>query len=115
MMKMLIQLDEEKVLKDGKYDLDDMWRLIGKRFVEYGCTVERQSDGSVVYSGTEYNDYYTAINLGINFLEVQPWFAKYCTKWIWYDNDDDESLPYSEEDILANERIDNPLFARKQA
>ena len=28
MMKMLIKLDEERVLRDGKYDLADMWRKI---------------------------------------------------------------------------------------
>ena len=32
MMKMLIQLDEERVVKDGKYKLEDMWRVIDAKF-----------------------------------------------------------------------------------
>ena len=47
MMKMLIQLDEEKVVKDGKYKLEDMWRVIDAKFDKYDCVKEIQSDGSV--------------------------------------------------------------------
>lgn len=114
MMKMLIGIDEERVRKDGLYDLDDMWRLIGMRFLEHGCTAERQEDGSVMYSGTKTNDYYAAINFAIDFLEVQPWFAQYCTKWIWYDNHnrDERVMPYFDEDVLEQERADNILFKR---
>lgn len=112
MMKMLIKIDEERVQKDRVYDLDGMWQLIGKTFLEWGCIAERQEDGSMLYSGTETNDYYTAINLAIYFLEIQPWFAQYCTKWIWYDNDANESLPFLEMDILARKRRDNELFKR---
>lgn len=112
MMKMLIQIDEERVRADGIYDLDDMWRLIGKYFLEYDCTAERQKDGAMLYSGTETNDYFTAINLAVCFLEIQPWFAQYCTKWIWYDNDANESLPFLEIDVLESSRQDNELFKR---
>ena len=67
-MKMLIKIDEERVRADGIYDLEDMWRLIGKTFLEWGCTAERQADGSMLYSGTETNDYFTAIGLAVFFL-----------------------------------------------
>ncbi len=114
MMKMLIGIDEERVRNDEHYDLDDMWRIIGKTFLEYGCTAERQEDGSMLYSGTKTNDYITAIWLAIDFLEVQPWFAQYCNKWIWYDNhnDDESVLPYLSEDVLEDERAENILFKR---
>ena len=62
MMKMLIRLDEERVLSDGKYDLADMWRKIDELF-ENGCAKEVQSDGAVLYSGKVDKDYFTCISI----------------------------------------------------
>ncbi|MDE7168439.1 MAG: hypothetical protein K2O28_06300 [Clostridia bacterium] len=111
MMKMLIQLDEQKVKTDGIYDLADMWRIIDGKF-EKACTKEVQPDGSRLYVGDTSKDYYTCISLSYMGLSELQWFAQYCSKWIWYDNDDDESEPFSEEDVLARERIRNLLFAK---
>ncbi len=111
MMKMLIKLDEERIKAEGKYDLADMWRKIDEQF-EKACTKELQPDGAALYSGDPNSDYFTCISLAYIRLSEQEWFAKYCSKWIWYDNDDDEDLPLSDEDILAKERKRNPLFAR---
>lgn len=110
-MKMLIKLDEERIKAEGKYDLADMWRKIDEQF-EKACTKEVQPDGAALYSGDPNSDYFTCISLAYIRLSEQEWFAKYCSKWIWYDNDDDEDLPLSDEDILAKERKRNPLFAR---
>ena len=110
MMKMLIRLDERKIETDGIYDLADMWRLVDSKF-EKACTKEVQADGSRLYSGKSDKDYYTCISLAYMVLSEQDWFAQYCIKWIWYDNDDDESLPLGDEDVLAKERIRNPIFA----
>lgn len=112
MMKMLIQLDEERVKRDRKYSLTKMWEAIDVKFEKYGCEKERRADGAVLYSGNPEKDYYTCINLAYLTLKNQKWFAEYCTKWIWYDNDDDETLPYQNLNVLARERQDNPLFAR---
>lgn len=109
MMKMLIKLDELKVKTDGEYDLADMWRIIDAKF-EKACTKEVQSDGSRMYAGIASQDYYTKINVATMVLKKQPWFAKYCTKWVWYDNDSDESLPFQNIDVLSQCRGNNPLF-----
>ncbi len=110
MMKMLIKLDEERVLRDGKYDLADMWREIDELF-ENGCVKEEQSDGSVLYSGKVDKDYFTCISVAYIRLSNREWFARYCSKWIWYDNDDDEGLPFQDINLLEKERKRNPLFA----
>ena len=31
------------------------------------------------------------------------WFTRYCTKWMWYSNDDDEDLLMSEINVLTGE------------
>lgn len=111
MMKMLIALDEERVKTDGIYDLADMWRLIDEKFAKYKCVKEVQSEGRVLYSGNPDYDYYTCMGVSYVSLKKQKWFAKYCTEWILYDNDDDEELPFQDINLLMKERERNPLFA----
>ena len=109
MMKMLIQLDEERVLSDEKYALEDMWRIIDKQFAGE-CDKEVLPDGSVLYSGNPNKDYFTRINLAAMYLKNRKWFAEYCKRWIWYDNDDNEELPFQDIDVLSRQREKNPLF-----
>lgn len=109
MMKMLIQLDEERVIKDEKYDLSDMWRFIDEEF-EDECKKEVQPDGSVLYSGIPNKNYYKRINVAAMILKGQKWFGEYCIRWIWYDNDYNESKPFYEMDVLERQRKKNPLF-----
>lgn len=111
MMKMLIQLDEERVRQDGKYRVEDMWRVIDKRFAGE-CIKEIQSDGSVMYAGDPHKDYFTRINLATFYLKRQKWFADYCIKWIWYDNDDDEDLPFQDIDVLSRMKQKRAVYAR---
>ena len=111
-MKMLIKLDEDRILRDREYDLIDIWHLIDKQFANE-CRKEIMHDGSVLYSGILNMDYYTRINLACIALKRYSWFARYCIKWIWYDNDDNEELPFQEIDILARQRKINPLFNYK--
>ena len=87
---MLIQLDEERVVKDGKYKLEDMWRVIDAKFDKYDCVKEIQPDGSILYTGNPEKDYYTCMALANITLKKQKWFGKYCKKWIMLDNEDDE-------------------------
>lgn len=111
MMKMLIQLDEERVVKDGKYKLEDMWRVIDAKFDKYDRVKEIQPDGSMLYTGNPEKDYYTCMALANITLKKQKWFGKYCKKWVMLDNEDDETLPLQNIDILARQRQTNPLFA----
>lgn len=108
---MLIKLDEERVKKDGKYDLAELWKDIDALF-ESGCTKQVQPDGSVMYLGDTAKDYFTCICLAYHNLKNNPRFASYCSKWIWYDNDDNESLPFQNINILEKQQKNNPLFAK---
>lgn len=117
MMKMLIQLDEKKVEEDGVYELADMWRIIDGKF-EKACTKEIQSDGSRMYSGDPNKDYYSEIMVAAMVLKQTKWFAEHCTKWIWYENDEDDAgaqdkpMQFYETDVLANCRENNNIFKR---
>ncbi|MGN0797203.1 MAG: hypothetical protein ACI4M5_03270 [Christensenellales bacterium] len=113
MMKMLIQLDEERIKADGKYSSKKMWDFIDEVFEDKKCIKEVQSDGSVMYSGNPNRDNLMA-DFGYAYFSLIEWelFAKYCRKWICYDNEFDEDSPFDEDDVLAKERIRTPLFAK---
>ena len=109
MMKMLIKLDEERVLSDRKYDLADMWRIVDEQFAG-ACTKQVLADGAVLYSGKADKDYFSCLSIAQIRLSDKEWFARYCSKWIWYDNDDNEDLPFQDINVLARERERNPIF-----
>lgn len=104
MMKMLISLDEERVLRDRKYSLADMWRVIDQKFEKYHCQKEKTADGSFVYAGNLKYDYYTCMGLAYLSLKKQSWFTKYCKEWKLYSNEDDEGLPMACEDLLVKDK-----------
>ena len=111
MMKMLIKLDEDKIRADGKYDVAAVWNWIDKQFARYNCIKESKGEGKVLYSGNPISDYFTCMGLSYLSLRKQQWFAQYCSEWVLYSNEDDEDLPLSDEDLLAKERMKNPLFS----
>lgn len=79
MMKMLISLDEEKILNDGIYDLEYMWRLIDERFAEQKCVKEVQADDSVIYKGNpQRRDNFSAFGVLCKFLNNENWFVDNC-------------------------------------
>jgi len=114
MMKMEIKLDEARMDKDG-YEVASAWKIIDKIMEETDghLTKEILEDGAVMYSSVpEYTNtfgYFGGAFIGLRHIE---WFAKYVTKWLLYDNNSDETQPFSIENIIEEERKDNPLFQR---
>ena len=79
MMKMLISLDEEKILSDGIYDIADMWKLIDEKFAEQKCVKEVQDDASVIYKGNpRRHDNFSAFGILCKFLNNAKWFVDNC-------------------------------------
>lgn len=101
MQKMLIQLDVEKIERQDKYDIKDMWQVIDEIFDKQKCVKEVNDDGSVMYSGNPNSDNHLA-DFGVAYITLKssPWFLEYAAKWIWYDNDEDENGPFEESDTL---------------
>lgn len=114
-MKMEIKLDEERIKRDGEYTVEELWEKIDEEF-ENACKKKIQADGSVMYTGILFKDYYTDMMSAAMIFSEYEWFAKYCVKWLWYENEDiddeeyDDSVPLYVTDVLAEERKENPLF-----
>lgn len=115
MMKMEIKLDEAKIAADGKYTSKAIWDYIDKVFQKSNCTKESLTDGAVLYTGDTATDDHLGDFMAVHWtLSESKVFAKYCVKWILYDNDDDENLPFQDMDVLEREwsEFKNPLFMR---
>ena len=112
MKMMLIGLDEARMIKDG-CDVANFWEQIDALFLKQKWTKEPQTDGNVLYVGNPESDNLLAeLFIACKSLSQSEAFAKYVTKWLEYDNDDDESLPFAEDDFLASERSYNPIFMK---
>lgn len=111
MLKMLIQIDEDRLIKDDRYDLKNYWEVIDRKFAD-NCTKEVLPDKSVLYSGIPGADYFHDIARGFVGLLDKQWFADYVTKWIWYDNEGMEDQPLYPIDLLEKQRKKNPIFQK---
>lgn len=103
---MVVKLDEERIKKEGKYSIEKMWKIIDEAFNHGGDIIKKvQSDGSVEYWGNPKNPNYMCW-FGIAYLALKKikWLAIFAEKWIWYDNDDNEDLPYQDTDCLIRTR-----------
>ncbi len=111
MMQMKIKLDEERLAK--KYHVDKVWAMIDEIFAKISAVKEVQPDGAVTYTNhpkrqNTFGDFASMmIKLENNFI-----MAEYCTEWIWYDNDDDESKDITSygDDVLKTIRRKKPMF-----
>ena len=89
MMKMLIELDENKILNDGKYDLDKINSYLSRAFAKRNMSKES--------SNWYTNGNFTNCGSLILTLSQKDWFINNIKQWLWYD-EDDESI----EDLKAH-------------
>ena len=88
MMKMKIVMDEDKIIKENKYDLTKINGYLENLFQKRG--MKKESDWYVD------GDFTTCGSIIIN-LTSKDWFMDNIEEWLWYDEDDD-----SIEDLKAH-------------
>ena len=114
MMNMLINLDREKIQKDGKYTVAEVWNMVNEITGKYEFKQEKQEDGAILYVGQGEQSSFDACSCSFIFLRHKEWFARYVSEWIWYESDDYDEDKWYDDDILASERVENPLFQNMQ-
>lgn len=100
MMKMLVELDIP-------YSQDsDLWQEVNTIFAEQNCTINEQLDGAVLYVGNpNSNQIFTEFGVLYVKLSDNEKFMNHIKKWILFDNEDNESLPLQETDILQELKV----------
>ena len=94
MLKMLIELDENKILSEKKYDLDSIKKVINDSCSARGIYM----DDKGFYVGGTFGKFGGLI-LG---LSKEEWFMENVSKWLWYNSDEsDNPEDFIVEDIKA--------------
>ncbi len=109
MIKMEIRMDDEKILKEGKYRLEAIYEAIDKVFGYWDFEGEKTSSGSVMYKDNGNDRDLGRFFSIVNALKKKEWFMRNVSVWILYDSDDsDFPDDFSTEDLVAH-------YARKKA
>lgn len=98
MLKLEIKLDDEKIVEERQYRLEDIYMAIDRVFEQYHLTKKIQPDGTIVFYGNGKTEDYGSFGRLITTLKDKDWFINYVTKWMWYNSDDDND--FSTEDVL---------------
>lgn len=78
MMKMLIKFDEEKIEREGEYDLEKIEEFLNKEFSEMGIYKDEE--------GLYTNGNFVTFGSMIMALSKMDWFLDNATEWLWYDS-----------------------------
>ncbi len=102
--KMLLEFDEDKVLREGKYDLDKM-----KTFVNEICEnrgLQQDEDGMYVSRKWE------CIAAVTSILRHTDWCAENALRWIRYRSDDSGKNWYDEDVLEVMRKSENEYQQR---
>lgn len=88
MMKMKVVMDEKRILKEDKYNLEKINVYLDKLFQKRGM----KKDGDWYING----DFTSCGAIVIN-LSSKGWFLNNVEEWLWYDEDDENT-----EDLKAH-------------
>ncbi|MDR1940363.1 MAG: hypothetical protein LBQ40_06200 [Clostridiales bacterium] len=104
MFKVSVLLDNDKILKEGQYNLKDIYYTVEKTYTDNGFIRDYDlPDGSMMFYGVNgWTDFHGCGKANF-MLENQDWFKRYVKKWIAYEN---EQCRY-EDDFLEVNIIDS--------
>ncbi|GHU43568.1 hypothetical protein FACS1894111_09380 [Clostridia bacterium] len=80
MMKMEIVFDEEKVRREGKWDIEKMYSVVDEFFAEHRMTKDEKG----LYIGTGDKDEFAFMGVAYLSFRDEKWFTENVKKWNWY-------------------------------
>lgn len=86
-LKMVIEFDEEKIKKEGRYDLHKLYASLRKSFE--GVGLKTVTDGVFVDNGNE-EDLNEFMALASVFSKID-WFTSSIKRWDWFQEDMEEA------------------------
>jgi virulence-associated protein VapD len=85
MIKMQILMDEKKILREKKYDINKIYAFLDEVFVSK-CGLKKGTEGFYFETGT--NDDLALFAKAIRILERQEWFLQNVDTWLLFDSTD---------------------------
>ena len=105
MLKMVIRIDENKVLTEKKYRLDGIYSTINCAFMRRGFKRQASEKDALVYCSNGKASDFASFGIIVNTLKRETWFLENITEWSLYESEDsDNPDDFSVEDLLARYR-----------
>lgn len=92
--KVLVELDDNIILNEDKYDLDDIYRIVRKAFTDKGLHDVSEGEQLIFISTPKDKDAYGAIG-AVTITLYTSWVKPYLKVMEWHDADKDDK-----EDLL---------------
>ncbi len=85
--KIEIELDDEKIIREGKYEIADIYATIRSWFAEEDIPEVKNDSHTLTFisARTDRDDFARMGLLEVSLIKV-PWFKPYVTKMLWYNN-----------------------------
>lgn len=100
MYKMIICLNENKIINEGKLDINHLYEKLDSIFSKRGFVLSFDNKQRV-YSGTNSSSDYPNLGVILNGLKKQEWFVDNIVMWLLCNNEDsDNPNEFDEEDLV---------------
>lgn len=80
MLKVEIILNEDKILSEQQYNLQDMWNYLDDIYTETGIVKTNKG----IYCGQGEKDFQTFWEINMNLFKNAQWFTENVLSWQWY-------------------------------
>ncbi|MDR2046651.1 MAG: hypothetical protein LBP79_01870 [Clostridiales bacterium] len=88
MFKVSVLLDNDKILKEGKYDIKTIYYNVEKAYTDNGFIRDYDlPDGSMMFYGVNGWADGDGMMFAQYFLQRQNWFMRYIKEWVAYENE----------------------------
>ena len=105
MLKMMIRMNDDKIIKEKKYHLDGIYSTIYNTFLTMGFPRVEDGSDALVYRDCGRARDFSLFGKIVNTLKKQTWFMDNVAVWRLYDSDDSDSPEdFNEEDLLTHYR-----------
>lgn len=105
MLKMLIRMNNKKIVIEKKYRLDGIYTTIDAAFTKMGLLRVEDTSGALVYRDNGNERDYGRFGRIVNTLKKQAWFMDNVEAWELYDSEDsDNPEDFNKEDLLNHYR-----------
>ena len=100
MYKMIICLDEQKIIDENKLNLNVLYEKLDSIFDKRGFILSLDHNNRI-YSGTDASNDYPNLGVILNGLKKQEWFVSNLSTWLLCTNEDsDNPEDFEEEDLV---------------
>jgi hypothetical protein len=104
MFKVSVLMDNDKILKEGKYPIKDIYYTVEKTYTDNGFIRDYDAeDGAMMFYGVKGWEDFHGYGKANFTLENRDWFKRYVKRWTAYEN---EQCRY-EDDFLEINIIDS--------